>query len=317
MRLGQVLRLVRVRRGLRQIAVARLAGVSQSTVSRVERGHIGPLSFDVVRRIAAVLDVRLDVVPRWRAGDLDRLLNARHSRFHELVARRFGGLPAWAIRPEVSFSIWGERGVIDILAFHSSRNALLVIELKTDIADVNELVGTVDRKRRLAVEIAQGQHWPVDARTRASIWVVVADTTTNRRRIAAHQTMLRAAFPTNGRTIGGWLRNPGEEIRALSIWSDSHGETLRADLRSVRRVRRREPAVNAEPHARRRHSRRSGSGRVREQPRPTVPACMSERIASPGRQDGMLLKRRWSVSWPGERRPRSADSGDIGPCVIS
>ena len=45
------------------------------------------------------------------------------------------------LAPEVSFSIYGERGVIDILAWHPGRRALLIIELKTDIVDVNELVG--------------------------------------------------------------------------------------------------------------------------------------------------------------------------------
>jgi hypothetical protein len=99
--------------------------------------------------------MRVDLVGRWRAGDLDRLLNAGHSALHESVARYFAGdHPAWTLAPEVSFSIYGERGVVDIVAWHPGRRALLIIELKTDIADVNELVGTVDRKRRLGRRIA-------------------------------------------------------------------------------------------------------------------------------------------------------------------
>ena len=48
--------------------------------------------------------------------------NRRHSTFHELVARWFGDvLPAWVLAPEVSYSIYGERGVIDILAWHPGR----------------------------------------------------------------------------------------------------------------------------------------------------------------------------------------------------
>ena len=49
----------------------------------------------------------------------------------------------------MSFSIFGERGVIDVAAWNAEHRALLVIELKTDIVDVNELVGTFDRKVRL------------------------------------------------------------------------------------------------------------------------------------------------------------------------
>jgi transcriptional regulator with XRE-family HTH domain len=238
-RLGTAFRQIRIRRGLRQEDVARLAGVSRTTISRMERGHFGTLSVDTVRRVAAALDVRVDLVPRWRAGDLDRLLNARHSQLHESVARRFGELPGWLVRPEVSFAIFGERGVVDILAFHAHRNAVLVIELKTDIADVNELVGTVDRKRRLAAEIASGEGWPINTETRASVWVVVADGATNRRRIAAHRTMLRAAFPRDGRFVAGWLKDPREPMRALSFWSFDHRGNVSAGLAAVRRVRRR------------------------------------------------------------------------------
>jgi hypothetical protein len=69
--------------------------------------------------------------------------------------------PGWSIAPEVSFSIWGERGLIDILAWHAPTRSLLVIELKTAIVDVSGLVGTVDRKRRLAPEIARSRGWQV------------------------------------------------------------------------------------------------------------------------------------------------------------
>ena len=45
---------------------------------------------------------------------------------HEIVARYFLGLPAWIVEPEVSFSIYGERGVIDILAWHPTSRILLL-----------------------------------------------------------------------------------------------------------------------------------------------------------------------------------------------
>jgi hypothetical protein len=42
-------------------------------VSLIERGHLDTLSLRTMRRVAAVLDVRLDLVARWRGGELDRL----------------------------------------------------------------------------------------------------------------------------------------------------------------------------------------------------------------------------------------------------
>ena len=179
-RIGSVVRSVRLKRRWRQIDLATAANVSRSTVSRIERGHLDQLSLETIRKVSRALDVRIDLVARWRAGDLDRLLNARHSKLHELVARRFRDtLPAWVLRPETSFAIFAERGVIDILAWHAGRRALLVIELKTDIVDVNDLVGGVDRKRRLAAQIATEFGW--EAAT-VSVWVIVADGRTNRKR---------------------------------------------------------------------------------------------------------------------------------------
>jgi transcriptional regulator with XRE-family HTH domain len=229
-RTGLALRSVRRRRGLRQGDVARLAHVSQSTVSRIERGHLGPVSTDALRAVCAVVDIRIELVARWRGGDLDRLLNARHSALHELVARFFRSVPGWIVRPEVSFSIYGERGVIDLLAWDSERRALCVIELKTAIADVNELVGVVDRKRRLAARIVADLGWiPASV----SVWVIVGDSRTNRRRIQAHGSMLRAAFPADGRAMRGWLFRPERPIAGLSIWPVTHPGTARLPCRSA------------------------------------------------------------------------------------
>jgi len=243
-RIGSVVRSVRLKRRWRQIDLATAANVSRSTVSRVERGHLDQLSLEMIRKVSRALDVRIDLVARWRAGDLDRLLNSRHSKLHELVARRFRDtLPAWVLRPETSFAIFAERGVIDILAWHAGRRALLVIELKTDIVDVNDLVGGVDRKRRLAAQIATEFGW--EAAT-VSVWVIVADGRTNRKRVAVHNAMLRAAFPVDGRSMGAWLRDPVRAISGLSMWHDDHWQNGMAGATPVRRVRR--PGSRAGPH---------------------------------------------------------------------
>jgi len=235
LRFGASVRAIRVRRRWRQSDLADRAGVSQSTVSRIERGHLATLAIGAIRGVAAAIDMRVDLTGHWRAGDLDRLLNARHSALHEMVARMFGDqLPAWVLAPEVSFSVYGERGIIDIVAWHPGRRALLVIELKTDIVDVNELLGTLDRKRRLARHVAAERGWdPVTV----SCWLIVGPGRTNRARIAAHRGVLRTALPIDGRSIGAWLRDPVGTVGALSIWQESHGRTRMAASGSIRRVR--------------------------------------------------------------------------------
>jgi transcriptional regulator with XRE-family HTH domain len=217
-RLGAILRAVRLRSGLTQQNVADRSGVSRSVISRIERGHLATIGLGTVRRVGAALEVRVEAAAFSRNGDLDRLLNARHSALHDSVARHLRTVPDWRFEPEVSFSIWGERGVVDILAWQPRRRMLLVIELKTAVVDVNQLVGTFDRKVRLAVEIARRHGWAVPVGTTGAGWVVLSDTRTNRRRVAQHATMLRAAYPSDGRTIRGWLARPNRKVRCLSYW---------------------------------------------------------------------------------------------------
>jgi transcriptional regulator with XRE-family HTH domain len=240
-RLAAAIRQVRQSRGWRQLDLAQRSGTSQTAVSRVERGRVGALSVARIRAIGAALDIRVDVVPRWRGGELDRLLNRRHSALHESVARTFAARwPAWTLAPEVSFSIYGERGTIDVLGWHPGRRALLVVELKTEIVDVNELLGTLDRKRRLAGRIAAERGW--DATT-ASALLIVPSSRTNRRRLAAHESVLRAAFPNDRRSVVRWLRDPVGDIAAIASWPDSQYAARKPATASKRRVRPSDPSV--------------------------------------------------------------------------
>jgi hypothetical protein len=190
---------------MRQEDVAVAAGASRAAVSRIERGQLASLPLDRLRVLAGVLDIRLGVVAHWRGGEASRVVNERHSRMHELVAARLTGLPEWTFASEVTYSLMGERGVIDILAWHAPSRTLLVLELKTEITDPAGLVAQVDRYSRLAVRVARDRAWhPL----RIGTWVLVAESDLNRRRLARHRTMLRNAFPLDGRFLRGWLRDP-------------------------------------------------------------------------------------------------------------
>jgi transcriptional regulator with XRE-family HTH domain len=236
-RCGATFRAVRIKRGWRQVDLARRAGVHRSVISNIERGHLEGVAIGTLIRVARALEIHVSFTTRWRGGDLDRMLSAKHAGLHEAVARWFSAeLPEWILAPEVSYSINGERGVIDILAWHPRRRALLVIELKTDIVDVNELVGSMDRRRRLAWRIARDRGW--DPLT-VSTWVLVASGHTNRARLRAHRTMLRNAFPIDGRAMAGWLRRPDTEVKGLSLWErndSAHGPGTFAARHRVRRA---------------------------------------------------------------------------------
>jgi hypothetical protein len=188
-----------------------------------------------LRAIAAALGLRLDVRLSWPGGDLDRVVNATHAALHESVARALGTLEGWTWLPEVSFSVYGERGIIDILAWHAPSRSLLIIELKTVLVDPQELVATMDVRRRLGMRIARERGW--DPLT-VSTWVVLADSPTNRRRVLRHSGLLRQAFPSDGRTVRHWLRRPAGTLAALSFWSDVTVVNARRVPDRIRRVRR-------------------------------------------------------------------------------
>lgn len=215
-RIGSTIRTARIRKGWRQEDLAAEAHVSRATISRMERGHFGSLPLDLLRGVCVALEISLDLVPRWRGGDLDRMLSLRHSQLHESVARALvTDFTEWLLVPEASFSIYGERGVIDLLLWHPGRRALLIIELKTDLVDVNELLATMDRKRRLAWQVAKDRGWAPET---VSAWILVAGSRTNERRITEHRTMLRAGYPADGRHMRGWLSDPVGAIAGLSLW---------------------------------------------------------------------------------------------------
>lgn len=239
---GTRVRAARLRLGLRQADVAARAGVSDATVSRIERGHLDPLSLRAIRAVAAILEIRVDVVPRWRAGDLERMVSARHARLAETFARRLESTAGWTFRPEVSFAVYGERGVIDLLAWHAGRRALLVIELKTDIVDVGEILGTLDRKARLARGIAADLGWVAEA---VSVALIVGAGSTNRRRVEAHARVFRAALPDDGRRLRGWLADPAGRVAVLAFVPDRHPGSVRTGLSTPRRVRTRPRAGTA------------------------------------------------------------------------
>ena len=240
-RVGAALRAIRVRKGWRQRDVAERAGVSRWSVIHIERGRLANLPLGTIRAVAAALDARLETVLRWQGGDLPRLLSARHAAMHEAMARFFGDLPDWTVEPEVSFSIYGERGIVDVLAWHPGRRILLVIELKTEVVDVNEMLGALDRKRRLARAIARDRGWdPVEV----AVWLVLAEGRTNRHHVAAHASVLRAKLPTDGRGMRGWLRRPAGSIAALSFLPSVPGGHLSAPSTAVRRVSRRRPRTS-------------------------------------------------------------------------
>jgi transcriptional regulator with XRE-family HTH domain len=234
-RVSRAVRALRIRRGWRQEDLAREAKLSRSIVGRVERAELDGLSVHALDAVAVALGATLQIELRWQGEGLDRLLDEGHAT---LVDRVVAWLRAhgWEVAVEVSFARGGERGSIDVLAWHPVRRALVVIEVKSVTPDMQAMLFGLDRKGRLGPGLARDRGWDVRATARV---LVLWDTRTNRRRIEAHASSVRAALPAGTREVLAWLRDPAGPPPA-GVWfvTDARGMDGMGVRRRRVRVRR-------------------------------------------------------------------------------
>lgn len=238
---GAALRALRERRGMRQRDLAARAGVSQSLVSFVERGLFARMSFAAIRRIFTALDARVELRVVWQSGELDRLVDRRHAAIVEAVIRALREA-GWEVRAEVPLSKFGDRGSVDVFAWHAASGAVLLIEVKSQLYSVEETLRRFHAKIRLGAAIAKEQlGWTPRVVGSA---LVLPESAGTRRRLDAHAATFAASFPARGRELRAWLRRPDRAIAA--IWFLSANDLVRAIPRTVRRVR---VARGADPSA--------------------------------------------------------------------
>jgi hypothetical protein len=164
-----------------------------------------------IESICRALGADLDVRVRWRGEGLDRLLDEAHARLVEKVVKRLSSF-AWECAVEVSFNDFGERGSIDVLAWHPSERALLVIEVKSVVPDVQATIFGIDRKARLGPKVAIARGWDVANTSRL---LVIRDGSTSRRRVEDAESVFDVAFPARGPEVRRWLRQPNGSLSGL------------------------------------------------------------------------------------------------------
>jgi transcriptional regulator with XRE-family HTH domain len=218
-RFGRSVKELRVRRRWRQQDLAAASGISSSAVGRIEHGAIARVPWADLVSVAEALEGRLGLDFHWRGGDLDRLLDAAHASIVEALVRVYRAA-GWEVVVEATFSEYGERGSIDVLAWHPARGAIAVNEVKATVTDAGRTVTGVDRKARLAPIVAKRLGWTCLAVSR---FLVVAEGATSRRRIAEHAATFGAAFPLGGRESRAWIAGPsGRSVAGLIFLSSAH-----------------------------------------------------------------------------------------------
>jgi transcriptional regulator with XRE-family HTH domain len=256
-RIGRIVRTLRRRRGWRQVDLAARAGVSQQAVSLIETGRCRELSAKTLDRVLLELDAELELLVRWRGGELDKVVDAGHAALE-------GGFGAdlvrdgWLVKLEVTYSIGRDRGSIDLFAFHRDTASLLVAEIKSDITSADGTLRRHDEKVRLGARIAHERFGWVAATV--SRLLVLPEASTPRRRVRSLAPLLDRVYPTRGPAVRRWLRRPDGVLSGLLFWSDTNMVGGRRDLTSRRRVTLRRSGVSE------RAARRSERGRPQTQP---------------------------------------------------
>ncbi len=179
------------------------------------------------------MDLPLNWDIGWQRQEIDRLLDADHSALAAIWTDRLEK-HGWIVRSEVSFNRYGDRGRIDLLAYHPVERVLLVIEIKTLLVDAQALLGSLDVKTRVVPFLAREMGWQPRHVVPA---IVMVDGTTQRRHLAALGPLF-SRYSLRGREAAAWLRRPSGIPTGLLIFtelpSNAGSDVRRAGRRRVR-----------------------------------------------------------------------------------
>jgi transcriptional regulator with XRE-family HTH domain len=237
-RVGRLHRVLRQRAGMTQDDLAARTGVARWKIVLLEAGRAAELRVRDIEACFASLGGRLDVRAWYHGAAADRVLDETHAvllgRKQDLVSRH-----GWIPHPEVTFSEFGERGSIDLLAWHPAARALLVDEMKSELGSVEGTLRPFDAKCRLAIKVA-GERFGYVPRIMGRM-LVFPDERTVRRAVDRHAGVLYGALPAHSRALRSWITEPSGNI--AGIWFLTIGQPINATRNpsSIRRVRRRGP----------------------------------------------------------------------------
>jgi transcriptional regulator with XRE-family HTH domain len=217
--IGRLLRMVRLRKRWTQTGVGARAKLSAATIGRHENGIIG--SVRALESHAAVFALRVDVRIVGRAGELVRLADDEHAAIVESLATWFRA-QGFQVDVEASFSEWGERGRVDLLAFDPVTGTLVIVEVKSLLVDLQDLFGALDVKQRLAASIAGRKGW---APTRTMVVLAVADTSANREAVRSHPSMFNG-FARRALTRGALLAGQTRILHWVAARSVERGSWM-------------------------------------------------------------------------------------------
>jgi hypothetical protein len=141
-----------------------------------------------------------------RVAQRDRV----HARCIAHVAARLRAA-GWSVMTEVEIEGRFGPGWIDVLAFHPASEVLLVIEIKTEIADLGRVQRTLGWYVSRSASVARSFGWQV---TRTQPVLLVLSTDTADRALAANRALVSHAFPMRARDLASAIADPAVAVAA-------------------------------------------------------------------------------------------------------
>lgn len=209
-------------------------------VPLLERGHFDGFRVKVVGVVCVALEMSLPFSPRWRGPDLGRMLDREHATLVDQTVARLKS-EGWPTLVEYTFSVFGERGSVDVIGWRDDFAARLIAEVKSAIVDQQDLFSSTDRRRRLVPPLlAHERGWRA---LHVGLLLVMPDRTANRDALARHAASFEAAFPARSRQIRRWLREPGSTIAGALFVRNMPAPHAKCGSGGPHRVRRPRPTV--------------------------------------------------------------------------
>lgn len=141
----------------RPVPASRVPCRARSRIALVRRGDAWP-----VRRTRRSLGADR-LLARWRSGSVP---DARHAQLVGMAVNLLRSL-GWEVEVEVTYSSFGERGSIDILAWWPFARIALVVEIKSEPASVEATLRKLDEKVRLTIDSIADSVWRTAAGRRS------------------------------------------------------------------------------------------------------------------------------------------------------
>jgi hypothetical protein len=148
----------------------------------------------------------------------------------------------WEAMVEFSFNEYGDRGSVDVLAWHPGRRALLIVEVKSRLANLQDTCRALDTKARVVPVLAgraRGWHAAV-----VGVLLVVQESTRERAAVGRRAAIFDSSFPARMLEIREWLCRPDRALRGLWFLRNATTSCVAHRRGSRKRIRRPMPAAS-------------------------------------------------------------------------